>query len=374
MSKESHVVAASLQYAGPALVRHSEMSTRALFALLFLSVAAPSALAGQIKLKNGDRITGAILRSDGRTVTIKSSYAGEINVAMSEVDSIVSDEPLAVAMKEGATVIGPVATECGALAVRSSSGAAVSVPLAAVVALRSRDEQALFERRRNAEIYELWSGTVDTGFSLARGNSDTTTFTAGLNAARQTAKDKITVSATTVFAQNSTTGTAVTSASAVRGGGRYDVNVSERVFMFGALDLEHDGLQRLDLRTVLGSGFGWHLRKSERSSVDVFGGATVNRENFAVQADRTTSEGLVGEELSHRLTRRMTVKQRLAFYPNLTDRGEFRLNIDTTAVTPITKWVGLQVTVSNRYVSGVLPPARSNDVLVTTGLRFTFAD
>jgi putative salt-induced outer membrane protein YdiY len=342
--------------------------------ILLLAVFCPSAPAGQLTLKNGDRITGTIVRSDGKTVTIKSTYAGEINVAMSAVESIVSDEPLAVATADGSTVVGPVATECGTLAVNSAPARSVSVPLAAVAALRSKAEQALFERRRDAEIYQLWSGTVDTGFSLTRGNSDTTTFTAGLNATRQTAKDKITVYATNVFARNSTSGTAITSASAVRGGARYDVNVSDRVFMFGSLDLEHDRLQRLDLRSVLGSGFGWHARKSERTNLDVFGGATLDRENFDTQPDRTTSEALVGQELSHKLASRMTVRQRLAFYPNLNDSGEFRLNVDTTAVTPITKWIGVQVTVSNRYVSGVEAPGHRNDVLVATGLRFTFAD
>jgi len=340
---------------------------------IFLLLLSGPALADQIILKNGDRLTGAIVRSDGKTVTIKTSYAGEVSVAMASVESIVSDEPLAVATADGTTVVGPVATECGVLSVRAAAAPA-AVPMSAVAALRSTAEQRQFERRRDAELFELWTGTLDTGFSLTRGNSDTTTFTAGLNATRQTATDKITVTATSVFAQNSTTGPTVTSASAVRGGGRYDVNVGDRVFAFGSLDLEHDRLQRLDLRTVIGSGLGWHARKSERTVFDVFGGATLNRENFSAQPDRTSSEALVGQEFSHKLSSRMTVKQRLSFYPRLNDPGEFRLNVDTTAVTPLTKWVGLQVTVSNRYVSGVGAPAHANDMLVTTGLRFTFAD
>jgi hypothetical protein len=115
-------------------------------------------------------------------------------------------------------------------------------------------------------------------------------------------------------------------------------------------------------------------RISGGTTLDLFGGATVNRELFSAQSDRLSGEALVGQELSHKLTPRVTIKQRLAFYPNLTQPGEFRLNVDTTAVTPIAKWVGLQVTVSNRHVSGPIAPARNNDVLVTTGLRFTFAD
>lgn len=350
-----------------------------LLAALCAAALAPAALGGQITLKNGDRVTGTVVKSDGKTVTVKTTYAGDLTVQMSAVASITSDEPITVATSNGQSLTGPVTVDGGALAgatlvVRPTPTTPVTVPLAAVTALRSTSEQAAFERRRDADILELWTGTVDTGFSLTRGNSDTTTFTAGLNATRQTQDDKITVYGTSVFAENSTTGTAVTSASAMRGGGRYDANITPQVFAFGSLDLEHDALQRLDLRSVLGSGFGWHARKSERTTVDVFGGATLNRSNFASQPDTTTSEGLVGQEFSHKLASRMTVKQRLSFYPKLSDPGEFRLNVDTTAVTPITKWVGLQVTVSNRYDSSVLAPGKASDVLVTTGLRFTFAD
>jgi putative salt-induced outer membrane protein YdiY len=198
--------------------------------------------------------------------------------------------------------------------------------------------------------------------------------TTGLNATRATPKDKVTVYATSVYSKNSTSGPAVTSANAVRGGGRYDVEVTDRVFAFGSVDLERDALQHLDLRAVFGSGLGWHARKTERTTIDVFGGATVNREDFSTQPDRISGEGLVGQELSHKVASRLLVKQRFAFYPNLAEPGRFRLNVDTTAVTPITKRVGLQLTVSNRYLSAPVAPAQSTDVLVTTGLRFTFAD
>ncbi len=343
---------------------------RTLLALLLF--VAPAA-AGQITLKNGDRITGTVLRSDGKTVTIKSEYAGEINVALSAVASIDSDETLAVSTPDGKVVMGAISTASGALTVRAADSRTVALPFASVAAMRSPADQAAFERRRDADFLDLWTGTLDSGFSLTRGNTDTTTFTTALNASRTTPRDKVTVYATSVYSKNSTSGASVTSANSVRSGGRYDLNVSPQVFAFGSLDLERDAFQSVDLRSVVGSGFGWHARKTQRTTLDVFGGATINRENFSVQDDRTSGEALVGQELSHKLTSRVSLKQRLALYPNLTDRGEFRLNVDTTAVTALNKWVGLQVTVSNRYVSGPVAPANNNDVLVTTGLRFSFA-
>src|SRR4051794_23554386 len=131
-----------------------------LLAALCAAALSTAAFGGQITLKNGDRITGTIVKSDGKTVTIKCAYAGDLNIQMSAVASIVSDEPISVATADGKTVTGPLSTEGAALAVRTSPFKPVSVPLAAVAALRSKSEQALFERRRDADLFELWTGTV----------------------------------------------------------------------------------------------------------------------------------------------------------------------------------------------------------------------
>ena len=65
--------------------------------------------------------------------------------------------------------------------------------------VRSVEEQAKFEaeeeRLRNPGLLELWRGSVDAGFSLTSGNSDTKSLTVGARANRATRKDKITVRA-----------------------------------------------------------------------------------------------------------------------------------------------------------------------------------
>ena len=44
----------------------------------FLLVAA--ALADQVTLKNGDRLTGSISKSDGKELVLKTEYAGDVTV------------------------------------------------------------------------------------------------------------------------------------------------------------------------------------------------------------------------------------------------------------------------------------------------------
>jgi hypothetical protein len=49
-------------------------------AIAAIVVLAPCAWADQITLKNGDRLTGDVIRSDAKTLVIKTEYAGDVTV------------------------------------------------------------------------------------------------------------------------------------------------------------------------------------------------------------------------------------------------------------------------------------------------------
>ncbi|HXT76099.1 MAG TPA: hypothetical protein VN780_07380, partial [Candidatus Eisenbacteria bacterium] len=64
-----------------------------------LCVLANSAQADQLTLKNGDRISGTIVKSDAKTLLIKTEFAGDVNVQWDAVISIVSLQPLHLELK-----------------------------------------------------------------------------------------------------------------------------------------------------------------------------------------------------------------------------------------------------------------------------------
>src|SRR5271167_2020639 len=84
-----------------------------------LPVLAPSAFADQITLKNGDRISGAIVKSDTKNLVLKSEFAGTVTIAWDSITGIVADAPVYVGLKDGQTVVGPVATTGDTLAIRT---------------------------------------------------------------------------------------------------------------------------------------------------------------------------------------------------------------------------------------------------------------
>ena len=331
-----------------------------LFALLLFGVVG---YADQITLKNGDRLTGSIQKSDADNLTLKTDYADIVTIKWSAVEHISADKPLYVTSKQGQVLVGTVESKDGKFQVHTEESGEISLTRDAVQVMRSPEEQ---------KLAQAWSGFVDTGLSLTRGNSKTTTYALGANADRTTERDKVTVYAVSLFAKSTIAGVSADTAKAVRGGLRYDFNLSRQTFAFAFTDLEYDKFQQLDLRNVLGGGFGYHLIKTDATMLDLFAGASFNQEFFSNNIDRRTAEVLVGNELSYKMSQSVVFRERLAIYPNVSDVGEFRGQFDTSLLTKVNKWLGWQITLSDRYLSNPLPGIQKNDLLMTTGLRVTF--
>ncbi len=332
--------------------------------------------ADQVTLKNGDRLTGAFLSSDAKALSLKSEFAGTVNIDWSAIETISSTGPLYLTLKSGQVLVGRVETANGTFSVKTADAGTVATAKADVTSIRSKEAQETYEttqaRLENPGLLDLWSGFVETGLSLSRGNADATTFNFGMNAARTTKRDKLSVSLTSLYTKNTSNGVSTLGADAVRGGVRYDLNLSPRTFAFGFTTEEYDKFQSLDLRAVFGGGFGVHVIKSASTTFDLFGGGSLNKE-FYTNLTRSSGEALIGEELTYKVRKSTVLNERLSIYPNVSESGEYRVNFLGSAVTTINKWLGFHLTLSNIYVTNPPPGIKKNDSLLTTGIRLTFA-
>jgi hypothetical protein len=60
-------------------------------------------------------------------------------------------------------------------------------------------------------------------------------------------------------------------------------------------------------------------------------------------------------------------------FNNLSQSGEYRMNLDLGTDTKIGKWLAWQLTISDRYISNPAPGRLKNDLLVSSGVRISFA-
>lgn len=62
-------------------------------------------------------------------------------------------------------------------------------------------------------------------------------------------------------------------------------------------------LSLLDLRSVFGAGFGYRAIRNDKTELNLFGGATYNRENYSTGVKRNSAELLFGDELKYNLAK-----------------------------------------------------------------------
>jgi putative salt-induced outer membrane protein YdiY len=197
------------------------------------------------------------------------------------------------------------------------------------------------------------------------------TYSINGDAVKQTATDKLSGYLQATYGRRERDGVTERTSDLIRAGAQYDRDLNERTFGFGALDFERNKLIDLDLRSVVAGGLGYHIVKREGLTFDVSSGPAYNREQYTTET-REAMEWLFAEESTHALTPAVSFKQRLAYYANLEDGGEYRTVFDAGLVLKVTDRWNATATLNHRHQSNPLPGVEENDLLFVTGLQYVF--
>jgi putative salt-induced outer membrane protein len=364
---------------------------RSLLCALLSALFAAACMADQVTLKNGDRLSGDITSTseDGKTLLLKTEFAGDITIQWDAIVGIESAENLNLTLKDGTKLSGKITTVDGKFVVAGAPTKAAPAAKDAIVAVRDDAEQKAFdidaEKMAHPKFYYFWSGLFDTGLALTRGNSSTASYTLDAKAVRETPRDKLTLYSNYIFADNQVTVPATTTANLFQAGVRGDLNVAPRVFVFAFGDFMTNQLQHLSLRQDYGGGVGYHIIKTDNTTFDVFAGADYDRDAFSSYSYinptppppvlpvaayyMNSAEALVGEEFDSNISKRTTVSERFSFFPNLSHTGEYRMQFDAAVALQMKTWLSWQTTFSDRYISYPPPGLKGNDLVLSTGFR-----
>ena len=363
-----------------------------LLVLTAMILLCPALFADQVSLKNGDRLTGTIVKSDAKTLVLKTEAAGDVTFQWSAIDAITSTQPLHVGLAGGQTVVGPVATKDGQIQVTTTTAGVVTAAKDSVQVIRSDSEEAAYDaamdRLQHPHLGDFWSGALDTGLSVTRGNSATLAYNLAARAVRQTDRDKITVYTAAVYGKNDTTSPSQVIAHQITGGVRADINFRPRWFAFAATDFNSNALQNLDLQNVIDGGVGGHVIKTKNTQFDVFAGAGYNQEFFGAYSlpnptppppttlfpavTQRNAEAIVGEAFSTKLGSRSTISETFNYFPNLSGPSGYRYTFNTVLSTAISRWLGWQFSLNDNFLSNTPTGIKRNDLILSTGLRLAF--
>jgi putative salt-induced outer membrane protein len=360
---------------------------RQLAAGLVLLLTIP-AFADQVVMKNGDKLTGSITKSDGKTLVLKTDYAGDLTIKFDAIQSFSTTGNLHVTAG-GKTAVGPVSTSGANVVVASKSGGPVEAPLSSVAVMRNDAEETAYEKSQHPGWGEGWVAGVNLGFAATAGNSETKNLNIAFNGVRTGAHDKLTLYENTIYAvSNKTAGVSLhqTTANSNAGGARYDRDFVPRVFAFGSADFFTNALQDLDLRSILGGGIGFHAIKNPNTTLDLLTGANYTHESYSgvpnpnpppdtYSYSQSLGALTLGDAFTHKLGKSTNVTQSFIFYPDLSDTSQYRFTFNLGTVTKLNKWLGWQNSVVDVFVSNppaAVPRIERNDLQISTGLNISF--
>ena len=242
-------------------------------------------------MKDGDRITGAIVKKDGDSVTIKSKNFGTVTLKWADVATVKSDQPLNVTLAGGKTVKANIETQGDRIQV-AAPGAPQAVDPKDVVTLRDDAEEKTYQKFLHPRLLDLWTVTGSLNLAGTKGNAQTSTLTTPINFVRASNTTRTTAYFNSISSSAKINGVDSSTAKAVRGGWAYDRNLAKKIFANAFNDYEYDKFQSLDLRVVIGGGVGYHIWSHDASHLSVVGGIDWNRAALARPAPARRSRGI----------------------------------------------------------------------------------
>jgi len=216
----------------------------------------------------------------------------------------------------------------------------------------------------------IWRGSLSFGGTATGGNTDSLNVGVNADAVRQTDRDKLGFYFQDVYARSTVNGATQTSAKQVKGGGRYDHDLTERWYDFAGIDLEKNVPANVRLRILPQAGLGFHVVKSDPLTFNLFAGYAYNHQVNYTPPNTIESEAILGEETIHKLTPTTSFHQRLVLFPSLTQSDEYRGQFDAGLVTNIIRSWNLTLTLSDRYDHRPSPGVKRNDYVVFTGIQY----
>ncbi len=335
------------------------------FALLF----SVNLLADTVTLTNGDRLTGVIKKFDDQKLYLKPDYSDEIAIKWSAIAKVNGDKPLHVVRADDSQLTAS-AIDVSGDQVTVESASPVTLASKDVKNVRSDSEELAYEQSLHPNWWHAWQGGGNFGVALARGNSETTNISLGFAADRKTVRDKTSIYANDVYATDGRL--SVTTANDIRGGIRYDRDITRRLFGYVSGDFEHDALADLDIRSILGGGLGFHVINTKRTSFDLLGGGAYTRESYSTGVKNDFASISLGETFTTQLTKSTAFTEKAFILPYLNSLGNDRATFDAGIATKLSRLLTWQLNLSDRYVTNPLPTFKKNDLLLTTGIGVTF--
>lgn len=329
---------------------------RTLVSVLLFSMLSVALADDEIKLKNGDRITGKVTGLAGGKLVIETPHSGPLKVDWTQVVSIKTDAPLKLKLATGEWLEGKVSPGAEGKIKVESAGAAAPVEV---------------EYPKVASINEppaSWHGKITGAAKATDGNTHNRSFLITLDASRETEQDVILGRA--LFRYGETSG--VLTERNAYGIAKYMYKFTPTVYGYVSEELLGDTFKDLNLNTVTSVGAGYIFLKQAEIDLSLEAGVAYITNDFDVASDESHIGGRAQAYLRLALPLGFELKDRFIIYPNFEDSQDFQLRNEVTLGTALGSGWDLLGGIITEYDRTPSPGLKRRDDTFFVGLGYTF--
>jgi len=329
------------------------------FVFLALAIPAANSLADEVVLANGDKLTGTIVKVEAGKLTLKTEYAGAIEILIDKVKKIVTDNPAEIHLIGGEVLKGKIRTTAeGKLAVEPSPDRAAStVEMNKVVAINPPPKPP-------AKL----TGNIALGGSLQTGNTDRRSFAAAADASIRGERDRFGVRFLFNYAEEKDEVTARN----LYGALKYDYFFTKKFYGYLGLEMLKDRFKDLNLRTIVGPGVGYQIWDDPIKFLLFEAGITYYSEDRRTAEDDSWVAARLAGNFRYTLSKFLTFSDRLEIYPSLANANDFTLRNEAAILSPIGAGWSLKLANILEYDNDPPRNVSKTDLTWILGLQYSF--
>jgi len=371
---------------------------RFIFGLCLMLVGLDTARADRLILDDGSVLNGTIVLVAGEMVEFETMFAGTLQVRRDHITGMISERPLLVLLQSGDRLRATLGWDeargqwldselVGVIVLADREIAAVGDPedesMLAVAAADEVQAQIQALEQRHAEELEaaveqaqpsakaVWSGEISIAISGSDGNTEEFTALPRFAARRETEFDRLALGLQGRFASQDGEETE----NEVIGTASLERDFTERWFARGALRLERDEFEDLDLRANIDLGAGYWVIRKDHHEFKPRAGLGLQVEAFDEAENEEDVVAVLGWDYRIDLSERWRLTHVLDYRPTFSDfTGSYRLDSELAMVTMVNDTVpwGLRLQLRNEFNADPVPGVDKLDTVYSIGIERAF--
>jgi hypothetical protein len=237
-----------------------------------------NSLADEVRLKNGDKLTGQVVRMQEDKLILKTSYAGEIYIVWEEVASVKTDGSVKVVLKDETSLEGTtMAVEDGKM--KLDTGKLEAPATFSMVDVKTINPEPVKPVKITAR--------ANVNITNERGNTDSDNYYFDGEFVARTEKNRYKIGGE--LSKEDSDG--ITTSQNWLGYGNYSHFLNDKWYLYADTLFEHDEFKDLNLRSTLGGGAGYQFFETPLLNLSISAGLAMVDENFDVAEDNDYSAG-----------------------------------------------------------------------------------